>query len=95
LFPEYLINALPEDDDKAAALMMCDYIIEVSQRQKSAIVTKSLFNDHMRAITQFRAFCDPYELIYRFPTVKGDIEKDFSSIEKFFVDIKQKINVNV
>lgn len=95
MFPEQLIKALPEDDDKAAALIMCDYIIEIDQKHKSVIVTRSLFDDYLRAITQFRAFCDPYELSYRFPPLKGDIDKDFASIRQFFVEIKQKIETNV
>ncbi|MCP4954049.1 MAG: hypothetical protein GY919_00320 [Photobacterium aquimaris] len=94
MFPEHLINALPENDDKEAALIMCDYIIEADQKHKAVVITKSLFDDRLRAITQFRAFCDPYELLYRFPSLNGDINKDFLSIHQFFVDIKEKIETN-
>ena len=92
MFSQSFIDNLPHDNEKAAVLM-CECFHEKEKSNRNLIVSQDLYDHYVRAMTTFKAFCDPYALDYDYPLLSGNPNRDVPLVREFFAELEKKLGL--
>lgn len=86
MFSDHVIYNLPGDRDKAA-LKLCQVFMAEDKRVPPDVPPSQYSEHYVRALNAFRAYCDPYQLQYPFPSLSTNPTEDVRRVRTFFVEV--------
>ncbi len=93
MFSDHVINNLPEDKAEAA-LKLCQVFMS-EDKNIPPYVAPSQYEHYLRAMNAFRAYCDPYQLEYPFPSLSTNPAEDVQRVRNFFVEARKTVEKKI
>ncbi len=93
MFSDHVMNTLPEDKTEAA-LELCQVFLS-EDKKIPPHVAPSQYEHYLRALNSFRAYCDPYQLEYSFPTLSKNPAEDVQRVRNFFIEVMKIVEKKI